>query len=402
MKAEPIIEDIRSPEESEKRLNEDSAEESQSIDTKYVSPAESLTHPLIDTGLTPRVHQFLKQLDWDEEVLHASAISPAALDELLQLHDRLSSRIQRTIAFDKRWQKILLWLVLNKQGMYAPSLFDGAVEQNDEVSLLKDEDESYSLIRMHRVSELENKAIIPQKSLTCWQRTLWPKAQSLLLRSNRELQKLHAVQGYLQGHTFMYGKGYGSLYLSLVINQIHYLVKFPKEYPIPLHQILFPFLESALDSEQTKGCDTIQSQSKISCALANPMVISMILATPIVWGLFKGMIRWRQIKEMTPEKLIEMSAKLTAYRPHLWYDIPRWFFPRSQLQQALDWTVRGIIWDGRLSNQQRRELFDALIIFTRRAQYFSRTEALYVLASVADSISPGDFKPDSHQRPCNY
>ena len=204
-----------------------------------------------------------------------------------------------------------------------------------------------------------------------------------------QLQRVYTTKRFLESYEYSHMRFYGSLYFSVLLQQTFYYWRH-EDYRERFDA--FPFFAVILDLFKEKAeCGTLRGQSNIDCAFANPVVWGSILALPVVWGMGKVWVHRHQASHLDDQRLTQLEQFLTRYRPHLFRDTLRWFFPRYHLHHHLDLLVRTLCWDGRVTADRRYELFQSLKQWTQRAHYLSQIEGMYSLAKVADSVALKDF-----------
>jgi hypothetical protein len=294
------------------------------------------------TPLFPKeLQQLLQQLNWQEQDLAASGISSTLLVE--ELNRSWYSRLNRWLLREPLLFKILQW--------------------------------SFSKI--------------------------WPKGTVFPTDNEQLLKRIYGVNGYLEGASLMLNKVWSNLVLSFMLVDIYNYLAFPN----------YPYRNTLLDIFLARA----GNEKTLSTVLIQPAAWPILLVTPILWGVLKAVLSAQHAKPLDKDKYRTLLETLAHYQATLWKDIGRWvlpslvpefvpaltlfaLLPEPKLKLALESAERLLLWDRRISSDERRILLQQVQVLARKATHVTQLKALTTLARVADGIAPDDLIRLSQQR----
>jgi Ran GTPase-activating protein (RanGAP) involved in mRNA processing and transport len=228
----------------------------------------------------------------------------------------------------------------------------------------------------------------------------WPTGSVFPTDNGHLLKRIYGTNGYLEGTDLMLNKVWSSLLLSfLVVDIFNY-------YYYPNLRYGNTFLKVFL--AQT------DNQQMLSNVLTLPEAWPILLGTPILWGTLKAFLSARHAKALDKESYRTLLETLGHYQASLWKDIGRWILPsllpefvpnlalfallpEPKLKLALESAERLLLWDRRISPDERRILLQQVQVLARKATHITQLKALTTLAKVADGTALNDLARLSRQ-----
>jgi Leucine Rich repeat len=228
----------------------------------------------------------------------------------------------------------------------------------------------------------------------------WPAGSVLPTDDEHLLKRIYGVNGYLEGTDLMLNKVWSSLLLSFLTVDIYNYYRYPNlRYG---NNLLKVFLAQT------------DNQQMLSNVLTLPQAWPILLGTPILWGVLKALLSARHAKAVDKDTYRTLLEMLGHYQASLWKDIGRWvlpsllpefipnlalfaLLPEPRLKLALESAERLLLWDRRISPDERRILLQQVQVLARKATHITQLKALATLTKVADGIAPNDLVRLSQQ-----
>jgi Ran GTPase-activating protein (RanGAP) involved in mRNA processing and transport len=228
----------------------------------------------------------------------------------------------------------------------------------------------------------------------------WPIGSAFPTNDERLLERMYGVNGYLEGTDLMLNKVWSSLLLSFLIVDIANYYLYPN---LRYGNTLLKVFLAQTDNQQM-----------LSNVLTLPEAWPILLGTPILWGILKAFLSTRHAKALDKATYRTLLETLGHYQASLWKDIGRWvlpsllpefvpnlalfaLLPKPKLKLALESAERLLLWDRRISPNERRILLQQVQVLARKATHMTQLKALATLAKVADGIAPNDLVRLSQQ-----
>jgi Ran GTPase-activating protein (RanGAP) involved in mRNA processing and transport len=222
----------------------------------------------------------------------------------------------------------------------------------------------------------------------------WPAGSVLPTDNERLLKRIYGVNGYLEGTDLMLNKVWSSLLLSFLTVDIYNYYRYPS---LRYGNTLLKVFLAQTDNQQM-----------LSNVLTLPQAWPLLLGTPILWGALKALLSARHAKAVDKDAYRTLLETLGHYQASLWKDIGRWvlpsllpefapnlalfaLLPEPKLKLALESAERLLLWDRRISPDERRILLQQVQVLARKATHITQLKALATLAKVADSIALNDL-----------
>jgi Ran GTPase-activating protein (RanGAP) involved in mRNA processing and transport len=228
----------------------------------------------------------------------------------------------------------------------------------------------------------------------------WPAGSALPTDDECLLRRIYGINGFLAGADLMLNKVWSSLLLSLLTVDIFNYVKYP---------------ESRCGNDPLKIFLALSNNEKaVSNALTSVYIWPFMLGAPILWGVLKAFLSVQYARQLDREAYRALLETLGHYQASLWKDIGRWvlpsllpefvpnlalfaLLPEPKLKLALESAERLLLWDRRISVDERRILLQQVQVLARKATHITQLKALTTLAKVADSIALSDLVRLSQQ-----
>jgi Ran GTPase-activating protein (RanGAP) involved in mRNA processing and transport len=289
------------------------------------------------TPLLPKeLQQLLQQLNWQEQDLAAAGISSTLLVE--ELNRSWYSRLNRWLLREPLLFKILQWPFSKK----------------------------------------------------------WPKGTVFPTDNEQLLKRIYGINGYLEGASLILNI-WSNLVLSFMLVDIYNYLAFPH----------YPYRNTLLDIFLARA----SNEKTLSTVLIQPVAWSILLVITIYYGVIKAAASTlsQQAKPLDKDQYRTLLETLAHYQATLWKDIGRWVLPsllpefssafelKPELKRALESAERLLLWDRRISSDERRILLQQVQVLARKATYVTQSKALASLAEVADGIAPDDLVRLSQQ-----
>ena len=296
------------------------------------------------TALSLELQTFLSTLELTQEDLQQASINPKVLSELL--NRKWSGRLLRWLSLDDIVLKALLYPFLNKQGI--------------ENAVIKKEDLSYR-----------------ERWKTYFTSRVFPKATALPFKSEIMLRRAYGVTSFFESVELVVTRVWSLLLASLLAQELYYYYTYPDEH---YDNTLFKIFSSQSTSQDT-----------LSASLLKSTVWPELIIFPTAWGLVKAFSSAYGATALTPQNITELVLSLKDYQPSFGSDLGYWLSPLYKLRRNLNVIKRVLIWDNRITPEEKLALFKALFKFTQRSSKISQLQALEKLCEIADGIAVSDF-----------
>jgi hypothetical protein len=214
----------------------------------------------------------------------------------------------------------------------------------------------------------------------------WPKGGVLPTDDEHLLKRIYGVNGYLEGTDLMLSKVWPSLLLSFLIVDI-------------VNYYLYPNLRYGNTLFRIFLAQTYNNQQMLSNILIRPEAWPILFSTPILWGALKAFLRTQHAKALDKESYRTLLETLGRYQASLWKDIGHWalpslvpefvpnlglfaFLPEPKLKLAFESAERLLLWDRRISPDERRTLLQQVQVLARKATHITQLKALSYIPSL--------------------
>ena len=134
---------------------------------------------------------------------------------------------------------------------------------------------------------------------------------------------------------------------------------------------------------------------------------------PLLWGTLNGLYALRQANLLEEKELEKTLKNLDDIIRSFWIDSLGWIIsiavpdlfavlmpgtilfdllPQPRIRLALEKIRNHLIWNGQLSNEQRQDLFDELIKFSKQRTQLTQLKTLAILADIVQGIGVENLK----------
>ena len=223
---------------------------------------------------------------------------------------------------------------------------------------------------------LSTRDVWPETKESTWKRVR-PAERSILLKSTWGLTKIYGVQGFVRGLELGL---FTSIHVFIYSMLLYRLVKLIQTGSISAEE----FRSSFIDSDQ-KGIDSLVHV----LAKVERQGLQVILTSPLIIGGLQNIFSIFGARQISSTKLKNYQQNIHAHLQtggSWWRDGIYEYLPGisssgrlsiSGLLQKLESLVR---WDGRLSSDERRQIFDALCRVALEGEKTTQLNALQYLA----------------------
>lgn len=297
--------------------------------------------------LSPPLQEFLKETELKRESLQQAGIPLEILQALLNRSN--TGHILRWLALEDTLVKITQFPFLDERGI-----------QHEQIS---SEDEKCSI----SLSEWINSRV-------------WPNGKALPFKSEAMLKRAYGVDQFYSGSETIITRFWTLFLISFWGNDL-YFYQNPGSYICPtLHDIFF-----TQSGNERALITTLSRPDHWYAATA-------FFGMPLLWGITKALyVSCQQTQLLDENELIKMQRLFDHYQPHCYTDIFSWLLPFNSLSNAIDTMRRVLLWNNRLTSQQRLRLFESFLKFAQRSSKLTQWNALDALSDIADGLSMQDF-----------
>lgn len=204
-----------------------------------------------------------------------------------------------------------------------------------------------------------------------------PRGQAIPLYSTSGLTSIYGFNAFYNSFELWVSRVWSLLLLSFIGNDLFYYYSYPDE---RFNQTLFNIFFTHAEHEKS-----------LTAGLIKPSVWPELFLIPFVWGLIKAFRERCRAKQLSAEQIQILIAKLDNYHPSCSNDIFKWLMPIYPLRDAINVIQRALLWDNRLSTDQRRLLFNALLKFHGRSKKYSHIYSLKALGNIAEGVDLRDL-----------
>ncbi len=228
---------------------------------------------------------------------------------------------------------------------------------------------------------------------------LWLQSgvSALPLQSEIMQKRVFATQGGFAG--FEYFQRVWALFVfSLFFNSLGNYIAFPEERQVSLGRYLLVAYTNSVDY--------------LAKSLREVTVWPVLIGVPAVLMSFNALWQYFQPRITKDDDLQQLLRQLKSYKSHLWNDAIRWLFssltpnmvpaffpamffyllPGPHIQYLLERCTQLILWDGRLTKRQRKEILQAFQDLHESARYFTQLATLSTFADLANGIGLWDLE----------
>jgi len=206
---------------------------------------------------------------------------------------------------------------------------------------------------------------------------VWPRGLVIPVKTEQALKKIYATNGFFEAMEKWIARVWSSLLMMFVANDLYLYLAYPEQrFAMTLMSIFFTYA---------------QHEKSLTASLVSPLVWPELLAAPGVWGAIKAIKNRQQTQVISFEKTQQLITVLENYSSGLCVDVCGWLLPKYALRNTLDIIKQALLWDNRLSAEQRKTLQMALQNFVRRAHKFSQVYGLEILGELANGTALQDF-----------
>lgn len=297
--------------------------------------------------LSPQLQKFLAETGLEREPLQQAGIPLEILQTLLNRSN--TGHVLRWLALEDTLVKITQFPLLDERGI-----------QHEHIS---SEDEKCSA------------------SLVAWinSRT-WPNGKALPFKSEAMLKRAYGVDQFYSGGETIITRFWTLFLISFWGNDLYFYHN-PGSYIRPTLYDIF-FTQSG-------------NERALITTLSRPdhwYAATTFFGMPLLWGIIKALYaRCQQTQLLNDDELAKLHRVFDHYQPHSYTDIFSWLLPFNSLSNAIDTTRRILLWDNRLTSQQRLRLFESFLKFAQRSCKLTQWNVLDTLSDIADGISMQDF-----------
>jgi Ran GTPase-activating protein (RanGAP) involved in mRNA processing and transport len=298
-------------------------------------------------NLPPKVEKFLQDSGLTSVQLEQSGVQFHILSMLL--NKSFSGRLLRWLALESLITKIILFLLLDERGVaYA--------EINTDV--------------------LDRKT----KLLQWFSSVVWPAAQALPFKSTSMLKRAYGVEAFCAGIESIVSRAWSFLLASFITDDLRYYFN-PGPY-------IRPVLKDIFSGQSANEQALVSFLARPDHAYAS----SIFLLVPFIWGMAQAFqASCTNTAELTDQHVEELIQVFINYKPSVYNDIVQWFLPINPIQKVLDKVRRALLWDNRLSAEQRGNLFNAFRNFVHHSRKITQFASLSVFMDIADGIAMSDL-----------
>ncbi len=301
-------------------------------------------------GLPPKLTKFLQQTHLTSEQLQRANISFDALNQCL--NQGYSGYILRWLALDDTFVKAVMYPLLDERAIQAEEIPE---EKNNP----------------------NNKKYC--SSLTKYAQTrVWPRGSAIPFKSEKMIKRAYGVSGFFDGVETIVTRVWTVLLTSLLVNDLYYYYTYPDErYGTTLSQLFF----TQSNNEQS-----------LTASLTRLTVWPELLVAPIAWGIIKAIRMSCATDLLDVNALNAIRDRLQQYQSSFVGDVLAWFLPINRDRDTLDQIQQRMLWDNRLSAEQRNIFSTSVQSLSRRASKMTQWYALETLGVIADGIALADFE----------
>jgi hypothetical protein len=233
-------------------------------------------------------------------------------------------------------------------------------------------------IQHAEIPQYENRCI----ALIAWLKArTWVKGKALPFRSEKMLRRIYGIDAFYEAGEIVVTRVWALLLLSFWGNDLYFYFN-PEPYLPPSSLTNIFFTQSA-------------NEQALVSSLSRPdhwYIAVIFFGLLLCYGIFKAWQAKQSAKSLRTQDLLHLEQVLNNYYPGFCADILSWVLPYNTMRNVFDAARRCLLWDNRLSNQQRLDLFEAFLSCAKRAEKITQWNALEVLSDLANGIALADFK----------
>lgn len=246
-------------------------------------------------------------------------------------------------------------------------------------------------------------------------------SHGLLLGTEARLKTVLGLNSFYSGFETVFDGVWSALVSSLIIQGTANYYLYPEERDgtqlvdaLGISSFLNILCIQSIDFFRSHLCFEAKNHYVESLAAAfNEYYIWLFIAgIPLAFGSIDALLATRQTQVLTNRNLEELFLTLKKHSPGIWNDTMGWLIsvavpdlltviipptvllkllPQPEVKIVLEKICNRIIWDGRLSDQQRRNLFDELLKFSGQHTQLTQMKALSMLAMIIENIHLDDL-----------
>ncbi len=238
---------------------------------------------------------------------------------------------------------------------------------------------------------------------------------SLLLGSQIRLRGVFATNAFYETVKDTFDMLWSALVSSLIIQGIYNYRNYPAERGdtnlLDVLGISALFNMFCIKSLNNFACFRIENEREYDVALASALNENLIwpflAGIPLLFGIIQSLRALREAKALDDKQIAKTIQKLKDHKPSFRVDTLGWvisiiipdlfailmplatlfeLIPQPGIKMALEKISAHLIWDGRLSNEQRQQLFDELLKFSRQHTQLTQMKAMSILADIVEGI----------------
>ncbi len=348
---------------------------------------------LSESTLSPRVVAWLTKMQWSSDNITQNGL----LSELEAVINKTHwGQIIRSIMTTLWARKIAFYITLSHQGI------NPVYSNKAEAPLLADQEQDYD--SEPETDDLNLSTTAPYSSTKVSKKSIWFHASgaTLPLKSETMLKRAYAIIGLFEG--FESFERVWSIFLtSLLLNSVINYYLYPTE------RGGTTLSENLLLSNPFTAYD--ENEAYLAESLSEPTVWPVLLGVPIVFGLASAIFQSFHAKTIKPENLQQLIYDIEHYHSSTWHDCGRWFIsslvpdifpmllpsvflyllPGSHTEHLLETAERLILWDGRISTDERDQLFQAIKSLQKNSSKITKLMTLATIAKITNGISVWDL-----------